>query len=72
MPEIIISKAGVIKLLTNLKADKAAGPDQIKPIVLKELRHEIADIITIIFQKSLESGTIPRDWAKKINSHTRR
>ena len=36
MPEICIDLPGVIKLLANPKPDKAAGPDSIKPIVLKE------------------------------------
>ena len=38
MPEIKINLKGVIKLLSNLKPDafKAAGPDSIKPMVLKQ------------------------------------
>ena len=42
MPEIKIDENGILKVLSNLKVDKAAGPDDIKPIVLKELRKEIA------------------------------
>ena len=64
MKEISIDKAGVLKLLNNLKADKAAGPDQMKPILLKELRHELADTICLLFQKSLSTGDIPTDWTK--------
>jgi len=62
MTNISISKAGVIKLLANLNSSKAAGPDSIRPTVLKELREEIADLITALFQKSLTTGNIPRDW----------
>ena len=40
MPEISIDLNGVLKLLSNLKPDKAVGPDEIKPVVLKELRHK--------------------------------
>lgn len=64
MANISVSQAGVTKLLKNLKSGKAAGPDQIRPIVLKELRHEIAEIITALFQKSLSSGEVPSDWTK--------
>ena len=64
MNDITISKNGVLKLLGNIKADKASGPDLIKPVVLKELRHEIVDVITILFQKSLSTGEIPSDWTK--------
>ena len=46
MPDITISTNKILKLLGNLKTDKAAGrPDEIKPIVLKELRNEIAPVI---------------------------
>jgi hypothetical protein len=35
---ISVSENGVLKLLANLKIDKAAGPDLVWPVVLKELR----------------------------------
>lgn len=64
MDDISVCKNGVLKLLANLKIDKAAGPDLVRPVVLKNLRNEITYIITILFQKSLSSGTIPSDWTK--------
>ncbi|KAH3780063.1 hypothetical protein DPMN_157873 [Dreissena polymorpha] len=50
MPKIEIELKSVMKLLQNLKVDKAAGPDMIRPIVPKELRHEIIDLVSLIFQ----------------------
>ena len=41
MPEIDISTNGILKLLGNLDPSKAAGPDKIKPLVLKELREQL-------------------------------
>ena len=64
MPDIIISTAGNDKLLRNLKPNKAAGPDDLKPAVLKELHSEIAPILQKIFKASLNSGTLPDDWTK--------
>ena len=64
MPEIHIDRNGLLKLLLNLKPDKAAGPDRIKPVILKELRNEIVDVVQTIFQKSISSGTVPVDWTK--------
>ena len=46
----------------RLKPGKAAGPDQLKPLLLKELRDEIAPITKIIFEKSLQTGKLPSDW----------
>ena len=52
------------QLLSNLNPDNAPGPDRIKPIVLKELREELAPIIQLLFQKSISTGKIPTDWTK--------
>ena len=62
MSDIIIDSNGILKVLANLKTDKASGPDEIKPIVLKELGNEISPAIQIIFEKSLQTGQLPKDW----------
>ena len=62
MPEINISQNGLLKLLKNLKPGKAAGPDRLKPLLLRELREEIAPIIKVIFDRSLQTGKLPADW----------
>ena len=49
MPEINITTNGIINLLKNLKPHKAAGPDSIRPKVLKELAPSITPILQIIF-----------------------
>ena len=64
MQDFDISTAGVAKLLSILNVTKAAGPDAIRPIVLKELSQVVAPFITVIFQTSLDSGTVPTDWKK--------
>ena len=62
MPEIQLSTAGILNLLKNLSPRKAAGPDKIKPVVLKELREELAPILKIFFERSLQNGIVPSDW----------
>ena len=62
MSDIIIDSYGLLKLLANFKTDKASGPDEIKPIVLKELRNEISPVIQIIFERSLQTDQLPKDW----------
>lgn len=64
MPDISISVGGVQKLLSTLQIGKACGPDDLKPIVLKNLSVQIAPLVTKLFQKSLDTGTIPSDWTK--------
>jgi hypothetical protein len=50
--------------LKNLKQSAAPGPDRISPKILKEMRFEIADVLQKIYQKSIDSGTVPADWKK--------
>ena len=61
MEDFSISVAGIIKLLKNLKPGKAAGPDRLKPTLLKELSEEIAPIIQVIFERSLQTGKLPSE-----------
>ena len=62
MPDICITTKGVLKLLKNLQPNKAPGPDNIGPRVLKVLADTIADPLTRIFNKSLQEGCVPQDW----------
>ena len=62
MPDINISKEGIEKLLINLNPHKAAGPDQIRPIILKNTAAEISPILQKIFQKSVTTGELPSIW----------
>ena len=64
MPPIQITSEGVRKLLTNINAAKAIGPDLIPNQVLKIAAEEIAHILTIIFQQSLDTGSLPLDWRR--------
>ena len=64
MHDIEISTAGVCKLLSGLNVSKAAGPDAIRPLVLKQLCQEIAPVVAVIFQTSFNSGIVPTDWKK--------
>ena len=62
MPQIQISVKGIEKMLKSLNPHKAAGPDQFKPIVLQTLHAELAPILQVKFQKSLDSGKLPYIW----------
>ena len=59
---IQVSKNGVLKLLQGINENKATGPDDIPGKFLKICSYELPEIYTILFQTSLNSGTIPDDW----------
>jgi hypothetical protein len=61
---ITVDCNGVTKLLRNLKPHKASGPDGIPARLLKETAEEIAPAITLLFQASLDQGTVPSQWKK--------
>lgn len=62
MDNIRVSQAGVYKLLRGLRPFKATGPDEIPAYILKEAADHISPYLTIIYQKSLDTGAIPDDW----------
>jgi len=66
MPPINITVQGVDKLLRGLNPRKHQGPDEISPRLLQELHTEMAPILTIIFQRSLGTGIVPKDWKNAI------
>ena len=62
MPDIQVSTQGIEKLLKGLNPHKAAGPDKFKPIVLQTLHKELAPILQLMYQKSLDTGKLPSIW----------
>ena len=64
IPNITVSVSGVTKLLSDLNPHKATGPDGIPARILKVAAEEIAPTLSIIFQKSLETGEIPPSWLR--------
>jgi hypothetical protein len=62
MPDINISQNGILKLLLKLKENKASGPDNISPKILRLAANPIAACLKAIFTASLASGTVPEDW----------
>ncbi len=54
----------VLKKLKEIQQGKAAGPDNISTYYLKNMAQQLARPLQIIYQKSLESSSIPDDWKK--------
>ncbi|KAK3095084.1 hypothetical protein FSP39_010107 [Pinctada imbricata] len=62
MSDIKVRLDGVKKLLGKLGTHKASGPDNIPNMMLKNCAEELAPVLTNIFQQSLDTGTLPKDW----------
>ncbi|KAK3871968.1 hypothetical protein Pcinc_022917 [Petrolisthes cinctipes] len=64
LQEIVTTGEGVKKKLKKLDGSKAAGPDGVSPLILKECTDVLFKPITDIFLTSLETGSIPSDWRR--------
>ena len=65
LEEIHVSAEGVTKLLKRLNPSKALGPDELHPRILKELASELAPMFAHLFQQSIDTGEIPKEWSRK-------
>ena len=59
---IKIRTEGVQKLLSKVNPSKASGPDNIPNRILKECAEQLAPGLSVIFQRSIDSGELPKDW----------
>ena len=65
-PPIIVTCDGVTRLLSNLHPNKAAGPDKLPSRFLKQFAIDLAPMLTLIYQASLNQGSVPEDWKKAL------
>lgn len=59
---ISVKKQKVEKLLCGLNPSKSCGPDECHPRFLKETARELSEPICELFNKSLQTGVLPKEW----------
>ena len=62
LDNIIISVQDVKDNLQILNTNKATGPDNLNPMLLKQASSELAYPLTKLFNLSLQSSTVPNQW----------
>jgi len=54
--------AVVLEKLQHLKKDKSPGPDGLHPVLLNCCAQELCHPLSLIYQKSYDTGILPEDW----------
>ena len=62
LSELTLFPDDVLAVLLSLDTNKATGPDEIPPRILKECAHQIAPSLCLLFNQSLEHGSLPKKW----------
>ena len=60
--QVIFSSEVILKKLKDLNINKSPGPDRVISRILVELADSIAPSLSIIFQNSYNTGTVPSSW----------
>lgn len=60
--DIYVTEDMVLKKLKGLKANKAPGVDNIVPKILIETAEYICEPLCLLFNESLVTGVVPREW----------
>ena len=56
----------VSEQIRKLDITKSAGPDNINARVLKELHDVVIELLTLLFNNSLNQGMVPQEWKKAL------
>ena len=62
LEDISFDVSKISKLLDKLRVDKSPGSDEIHNRVLFEIKDQIGELLSILFQKSFQSGQLPKEW----------
>lgn len=62
MPELIITKEGILSKLLDLDTKKAFGPDKIPNMFLRRYAEWMSFYLHCLFVSSLQSSQLPTDW----------
>jgi hypothetical protein len=66
MEDFVITADEVYSVLSNLDANSAMGPDDVHPRLLKSCAEQLAMPLAVVFNLSLEAGSLPGRWLESI------
>ncbi|XP_069114241.1 uncharacterized protein [Argopecten irradians] len=66
LTDIFISEETVFKAIKRINPNKSPGPDNLHPKFICETADVIKKPLSIIYRKSLDESTLPKDWNRAI------
>jgi hypothetical protein len=64
MNPVVVWERDVERKIQKLRKEAAPGPDGIRPSLLQQFSSSLINPLTVIFNKSLETGEVPEGWKK--------
>jgi hypothetical protein len=61
---IILSEFEVLNVLKGLDVSKSFGNDGLSPVIYKNCANTLCSSLTLLYNLSIQTGTIPLDWKK--------
>ena len=62
LENLTIHNSDILSAIDRMKKNKTPGPDKISPRILKEAKNELILPLSVLFNKSLNSGKVPCEW----------
>ena len=62
--DFVVNEEDVLKALLTINVNKGTGPDGVPPKLLKNCAHTLMKPLTILFNKSLQTGSVPDNLKK--------
>ena len=58
----LVTTPGLQTALSQIDEHSSMGPDGIHPMLLKACAAELAEPLTVVFNKSIQEGVVPNRW----------
>ena len=62
LSNVVFEPLDIIKKIEKLKPSSSSGPDNLSTKFLHTFRNSISEPLSIIYNKSMQSGCVPQDW----------
>ena len=66
LTSIHVKSEDILEAINAMNTNSAPGLDEVHPLLIKNVRCYLVEPLRVLFQKSLDTGTLPRGWKKGV------